>query len=106
MGAIVIYRCPRCQFQAQLVSGGYQATYRPMLCGGCANLVNVLEALNPKMARLAGPELLAMVGHCPVCRSTRLTPWDDEAARCPRCNTPMEYSDGPSWDDTVRPSRR
>jgi hypothetical protein len=102
MGAIVIYRCPRCSFQAQLVSGGYQATYRPMLCGGCGQLVNVLEELSPKIRRLAGAEVLAMVGCCPVCRGTALTPWDDESAPCPRCATPMEYHSGPTWDDALR----
>ena len=106
MGAIVIYRCPRCQFHAQLVAGGYQATYRPHLCGGCGQLVNVLESLNPQMRKLAGPEVLAMVGRCPVCQSTQLTPWDDEAARCPRCATPMAYQEGPSWDDALRPGRK
>jgi hypothetical protein len=106
MAAIVIYRCPRCRFQAQLMAGGYQATYRPKVCGQCAQLVSVLEDLNPKLRKLADPGTLAMVGRCPLCHSTNLRPWDDEAARCPRCTTPMEISDGPSWDDTLRPTRR
>ncbi len=105
MGTIVIYRCSRCQFQAQLLSAGYQATYRPMLCGGCGQLVNVLQALSPKMQRLAGPEMLALIGHCPGCRSTALTPWDDVNAPCPRCRAPMAISDGPSWDDSIKPTR-
>jgi hypothetical protein len=105
MGSIIIYRCPRCRFQAQLVSGGYQATYRPMLCGGCSQLVNVLEALSPKMQRLAGAEMLALLGHCPVCRSTDLSPWDDVNAPCPRCSTPMTFDNGPSWDDSIKPTR-
>lgn len=105
MGAIVLYRCPRCSFQAQLVAGGYQATYRPKVCGGCHQLVNVLEELSPKMRKLAGSETLAMLGRCPVCQSTQLEPWDDEAARCPRCRTPMTFDQGPSWDDTIRPTR-
>lgn len=105
MGAIVLYRCPRCRFQAQLVSGGYQATYRPMLCGGCGQLVNVLESLSPKLRKLASPDTLAQIGHCPACQSTNLTPWDDETARCPRCSTPMEYNPGPTWDDSVRLNR-
>lgn len=105
MGSIVLYRCPRCRFQAQLLSAGYQATYRPMLCGGCRQLVNVLEALSPRIQRLAPPELRAVVGCCPVCRSTDLTAWDDVNAPCPRCGTPMEFNDGPSWDDSIRPTR-
>ncbi len=106
MGAIVLYQCPRCAFQTQLVAGGYQATYRPMLCGGCAQLVNVLEDLSPKMKRLAGAEMLARLGCCPVCQSTNLTPWDDVRAPCPRCATPMNLSHGPSWDDGTRPTRQ
>ena len=106
MGAIVLYQCPRCAFQTQLVAGGYQATYRPMLCGGCAQLVNVLEDLSPKMKRLAGAEMLARLGRCPVCQSTNLTHWDDVRAPCPRCATPMNLSHGPSWDDGTRPTRQ
>jgi hypothetical protein len=105
MGAIVLYRCPRCNFQAQLVAGGYQATYRPMMCGGCAQLVNVLAELSPKLRKLAGPELSDLIGHCPVCRSTQLTPWDDVNAPCPRCQTPMQSNDGPTWDDSIKPTR-
>jgi hypothetical protein len=105
MGSIVLYRCPRCQFQAQLISAGYQATYRPMVCGGCHQLVNVLEALSPKILRLAPPEMRELVGCCPVCRSKALTEWDDIDAPCPRCRTPMQSNDGASWDDTIKPTR-
>jgi hypothetical protein len=99
MGTIVIYRCPNCSYQTQLVSGGYQATYRPMLCGTCKQLVNVLTELHPSLRKLADPALLAHLNRCPTCQSTRLTPWDDAAAPCPRCQHPMDFTSGPQWPD-------
>ncbi len=96
MVTIVLYQCPNCNYQIQLLSGGYQATYRPMVCGTCGQLVNVLTELSPALRRLADESLQDRLNRCPVCQSAQLEPWDDVNAPCPRCGTPMEWESGPS----------
>ncbi len=91
MGSIYRFRCPGCDYMAEVSGGrdaGMVAVVKTMTCLNCKELVDVLIGRYGEAGPTGDPEYDKDLNICPRCGGHNIRPWP-RYYPCPRCKEYM-----------------